>query len=168
MIEIILGVSFFTGIVLILVGLILAARSKLVASGNVTITINDNKLIETPIGGKLLGALGDAKIFVSSACGGGGTCGVCRVKVFEGGGAILPTETSHITKREAREGYRLSCQVAVKPISIWTDASCCRKASRSRGGTAIRSVIGTATTWSSRRTTCAAPMRTARTTVGWT
>jgi Na+-transporting NADH:ubiquinone oxidoreductase subunit F len=114
MIEIILGVSFFTGVVLILVSLILTARSKLVASGNVTITVNDKKTIETPIGGKLLGALGDAKIFLSSACGGGGTCGVCRVKVFEGGGGILPTETSHITKREAREGYRLSCQVAVK------------------------------------------------------
>ena len=114
MIEIILGVGVFTGFVLILVVFILSARSKLVASGNVTITINDKKFIETPIGGKLLGVLGDAKIFISSACGGGGTCGVCRVKVFEGGGAILPTETSHINKREAREGYRLSCQVAVK------------------------------------------------------
>jgi Na+-transporting NADH:ubiquinone oxidoreductase subunit F len=114
MIEILLGVGFFTGIVLILAVLILSARSKLVASGHVTITINDKKFIQTPIGGKLLNALGDAKIFVSSACGGGGTCGVCRVKVFEGGGAILPTETSHINKREAREGYRLSCQVAVK------------------------------------------------------
>jgi Na+-transporting NADH:ubiquinone oxidoreductase subunit F len=114
MIEILLGVGFFTGIVLILAVLILSARSKLVASGHVTIAINDRKFIETPIGGKLLNALGDAKIFVSSACGGGGTCGVCRVKVFEGGGVILPTETSHINKREAREGYRLSCQVAVK------------------------------------------------------
>jgi Na+-transporting NADH:ubiquinone oxidoreductase subunit F len=114
MIEILLGVGFFTGIVLILAVLILSARSKLVASGHVTIAINDKKFIETPIGGKLLNALGDAKIFVSSACGGGGTCGVCRVKVFEGGGVILPTETSHINKREAREGYRLSCQVAVK------------------------------------------------------
>lgn len=112
--EIVLGVGFFTGIVLILVVLILSARSRLVASGTVTITINDKKHIEAPIGGKLLGALGDARIFVSSACGGGGTCGVCRVKVVEGGGVILPTETSHITKREAREGYRLSCQVAVK------------------------------------------------------
>ena len=114
MIEILLGVGFFTGIVLILAVLILSARSKLVASGHVTIAINEKKFIETPIGGKLLNALGDAKIFVSSACGGGGTCGVCRVKVFEGGGVILPTETSHINKREAREGYRLSCQVAVK------------------------------------------------------
>lgn len=114
MTEIILGVSFFTGIVLILVSLILSVRSKLVASGNVTITVNNKKNIEAPIGGKLLGALSNARLFVSSACGGAGTCGVCRVKVFEGGGAILPTETSHITKREAREGYRLSCQVAVK------------------------------------------------------
>ncbi len=114
MIEILLGVGVFTGFVLLLAVFILSARSKLVASGNVTITINDKKSIETPIGGKLLGALGDAKIFISSACGGGGTCGVCRVKVFEGGGVILPTETSHINKREAREGYRLSCQVAVK------------------------------------------------------
>lgn len=114
MIEIILGVSFFTGIVLILVGLILSARLKLVASENVMITINNKKIIEAPVGGKLLGALGNARLFVSSACGGAGTCGVCRVQVFEGGGAILPTETSHITKREAREGYRLSCQVAVK------------------------------------------------------
>ena len=114
MIEIILGVGFFTGIVLILVGLILSARLKLVARGTVTITVNNKKIIETPIGGKLLGALGNAGLFVSSACGGAGTCGVCRVKVFEGGGAVLPTETSHITKREAREGYRLSCQVAVK------------------------------------------------------
>lgn len=114
MIEILLGVGFFTGIVLILVGLILSARAMLVASGYVTITVNDKKIIETPIGGKLLGALGNAGLFVSSACGGAGTCGVCRVKVFEGGGAVLATEISHITKREAREGYRLSCQVTVK------------------------------------------------------
>ena len=114
MIEILLGVGFFTGVVLILAVFILSARSKLVADGHVTITVNEKKFIETPIGGKLLNALGDSKIFISSACGGGGTCGVCRVKVFEGGGSILPTETTHINKREAREGYRLSCQVAVK------------------------------------------------------
>jgi Na+-transporting NADH:ubiquinone oxidoreductase subunit F len=114
MIEITLGVVFFTGIVLALVYLILAARSRLVASGNVRITVNGERVIEAPVGGKLLGALGDAKLFVGSACGGGGTCGQCRVKIFEGGGAILPTETSHINKREAREGCRLSCQVAVK------------------------------------------------------
>lgn len=114
MIEMMLGVGVFTAIVILLVCLILGARSALVASGNVKITINNEKIVETLVGGKLLGALSDAKLFVSSACGGAGTCGVCRVKVFEGGGAILPTETVHINKREAREGYRLSCQVAVK------------------------------------------------------
>ncbi len=112
--EIFLGVTLFTGIVLALVAIILIARSKLVASGNVQIEINGEKTIEAPVGGKLLSTLADAGLFVPSACGGGGTCAQCRVKIFEGGGSILPTETSHITKREAREGDRLSCQVAVK------------------------------------------------------
>ena len=114
MTEIILGVFFFIAIVVILVFVILAARSKLVATGNVKIDINGEKTIEVPVGGKLLGALAEAKLFVGSACGGGGTCAQCTVKVFEGGGAILPTETGHINKRQAREGERLSCQVAVK------------------------------------------------------
>ena len=114
MTEIILGVVFFVAIVLLLVYVILAARSKLVATGNVKININNEKTIEVPVGGKLLGALAEAKLFVGSACGGGGTCAQCKVKVFEGGGAILPTETGHINKREAREGERLSCQVSVK------------------------------------------------------
>lgn len=114
MTEIILGVFFFIAIVVILVFVILAARSKLVATGNVKININGEKTIEVPVGGKLLGALAEAKLFVGSACGGGGTCAQCTVKVFEGGGAILPTETGHINKRQAREGERLSCQVAVK------------------------------------------------------
>lgn len=114
MVEIILGVIFFAAIVLALVFIILSARSKLVAQGNVQININNEKTIQVPTGGKLLGALADAGIFVGSACGGGGTCAQCKVKVFEGGGAILPTETGHINKRQAREGERLSCQVAVK------------------------------------------------------
>ncbi len=114
MIEIILGVVVFSAVVVALVVVILGARSKLVASGNVSITVNDDRVIETPSGGKLLGALSEANLFVASACGGGGTCAQCRVKVFEGGGAILPTEESHITKREAAEGERLACQVAVK------------------------------------------------------
>ncbi|MTI16053.1 NADH:ubiquinone reductase (Na(+)-transporting) subunit F [Rhodobacteraceae bacterium RKSG542] len=108
------GITLFTLIVLALVVIILVARSKLVSSGNVSIEINGEKTISVPAGGKLLGALADQKIFVSSACGGGGTCAQCRVKVHEGGGSILPTEESHITKREARCGERLSCQVAVK------------------------------------------------------
>lgn len=112
--EVALGVTMFTVVVLALVGVILAAKARLVASGNVAITINEQKTIEVPAGGKLLGALADQGIFVSSACGGGGTCAQCLVKVHEGGGDILPTERSHINKREAREGCRLSCQVAVK------------------------------------------------------
>jgi len=114
MLEILLGVVLFTAIVLVLVFVILGAKSRLVATGNVTVTVNDEKEIKTPVGSKLLGALANAQLFVSSACGGGGTCAQCRVKVLEGGGAILPTETSHITKREAAEGDRLSCQVTVK------------------------------------------------------
>ena len=108
------GVLFFTLIVLALVMIILFARSKLVSSGNVDITINNEKTISVPAGGKLLQTLSEAQLFVPSACGGGGTCAQCRVKVHSGGGSILPTEESHITKREAACGDRLSCQVAVK------------------------------------------------------
>ena len=112
--TIFLGVFMFTAVMLALVAIILIAKSKLVASGPVKILINDQKEIEIPAGGKLLGALADNSIFVSSACGGGGTCAQCRVVVHEGGGDILATEKSHISKREACEGHRLSCQVAVK------------------------------------------------------
>jgi len=114
--EIILGVSMFTAIVLALVLVILFAKSKLVSTGEVRITINDDpeKSITAQAGGKLLGVLAEQGIFVPSACGGGGTCGQCRVKIKSGGGDILPTEEGHITKREAKEGCRLSCQVAVK------------------------------------------------------
>jgi Na+-transporting NADH:ubiquinone oxidoreductase subunit F len=112
--EIVLGIVLFTVIIMALVLLIISARSRLVSTGDITITINNEKTIKTSAGGKLLGALADANLFVSSACGGGGTCGQCKVKVFEGGGSILPTEQSHITKREAAECDRLSCQVAVK------------------------------------------------------
>lgn len=114
MLEIGLGVGFFTLIVLMLVAVILFAKSRLVASGSVDITINGEKTIQVPVGGKLLGALAENQLFVSSACGGGGTCAQCKVKIFEGGGSILPTEETHITKREAKCGDRLSCQVTVK------------------------------------------------------
>jgi len=114
MIEIILGVALFTGIVLALVFVILFAKSKLVATGSVKIVVNGEKTIEAPVGSKLLGALADSNLFVSSACGGGGTCAQCRVQIHEGGGSILPTEETHISKREAAQGDRLSCQVMVK------------------------------------------------------
>ena len=116
MTEVISGVGMFTGVVLALVTIILVARSRLVPSGNVRILINDDesKALSVPAGGKLLNVLADNKVFVSSACGGGGTCAQCKVNIYEGGGDILQTETSHITKNEAREGVRLSCQVSVK------------------------------------------------------
>ena len=114
--DIILGVVMFTLIVLALVLVILFAKSKLVPTGDITISINGDadKSIVTSPGGKLLGALANSGVFVSSACGGGGSCGQCRVKIKSGGGDILPTELDHITKGEAREGERLACQVAMK------------------------------------------------------
>lgn len=97
-----------------LVALIVSARARLVSTGDVDIVINEQKTISIPAGGKLLNALADEGIFISSACGGGGTCAQCKVNVLEGGGDILPTEKSHINKKAEREGCRLSCQVAVK------------------------------------------------------
>ena len=118
--QVALGVVFFTLIILILVTVILAARSKLVSSGNVTILLNDEKELAMPVGVKLMSGLADAGVFIPSACGGGGTCGQCRVRVPEGGGAILPTETSSINKRDAADHFRLSCQVAVKQdMKVW-------------------------------------------------
>jgi len=119
MLEIVLGIGFFTAIILALVAVILAAKSQLVASGSVSVLVNDEKTIDAPVGSKLLAALADVNLFVASACGGKGTCGQCRVKIFEGGGILLPTETSFITKREAADFDRLSCQVTVKqPLRI--------------------------------------------------
>jgi Na+-transporting NADH:ubiquinone oxidoreductase subunit F len=126
MFLIVLGVISFTVIILLLVSVILFAKSKLVQSGDVSITINGEteNAIVTHAGDTLLNTLSANKIFVSSACGGGGTCGMCRVKVHSGGGTILATEKSHINKKEAREGERLSCQVKVKEnIEIEVDPS---------------------------------------------
>lgn len=111
-----LGVVMFTLIVVLLVVVIILAKSKLVASGSVNITINDNSdhVLKVPVGGKLLGALADQDLFLPSACGGGGTCGECRVVVKDGGGDVLPTEKSKLNRRQIRDKYRLSCQVAVK------------------------------------------------------
>jgi Na+-transporting NADH:ubiquinone oxidoreductase subunit F len=114
--TIVMGVGMFTGIILSLVGLLLVARGRLVSSGKVSIVVNGDeaKPIETAAGSTLLGTLASCGIFIPSACGGKGTCGVCKVKVFEGGGAVLPTERSHVSRGEEREGVRLSCQVKVK------------------------------------------------------
>ena len=94
---------------------LLAARKKLVNSGAVKISINDGeKVLEVAAGGTLLNTLAAQKIFIPSACGGGGTCGVCKVDVHDGGGSILPTEKTHVSRGEERQGCRLSCQVKVK------------------------------------------------------
>ena len=113
---IILGVAMFTLIVLVLTALILFAKSKLVNTGDIEVEVNGDpeKSFHAPAGDKLLNVLSNEGIFISSACGGGGSCGQCRVKVLEGGGDILPTELSHINKREAKEGCRLACQINVK------------------------------------------------------
>ena len=112
--EIFLGIAMFTAIVLALAIFIIFARSRLVSAGDVTININHERDITVPAGGKLLQTLADNGIFLSSACGGGGTCAQCKCIVKSGGGELLATEEPHFTKREAREGWRLSCQAAIK------------------------------------------------------
>jgi Na+-transporting NADH:ubiquinone oxidoreductase subunit F len=99
---------------ILLVGILLVAKAKLLPSGNVHIKINGEKDIEVPAGGTLLSTLGDAKIFLPSACGGGGTCLQCKCQVHSGGGEMLPTEAPNFTRKEAAEGWRLGCQVKVK------------------------------------------------------
>lgn len=111
--EVIYSVLLFTGILMTLAIIILVARSWLVPSGSVKITVNDERDLSVPVGGKLLGELAANNLFVPSACGGGGTCGQCRVKILQGSAPLLPTEASHISKREALEGERLACQVTV-------------------------------------------------------
>jgi Na+-transporting NADH:ubiquinone oxidoreductase subunit F len=112
--TIVLGVGMFTAIVLALVFVILSARAKLVNSGDVNIEINGEKTLTVPAGGKLLQTLAANGLFLPSACGGGGSCAQCKCIVESGGGSMLPTEESAFTKREANEGWRLSCQVPVK------------------------------------------------------
>jgi Na+-transporting NADH:ubiquinone oxidoreductase subunit F len=106
----------FTFTIVALVGLLMVARRQLVATGDVTITVNGDpeKALCTSAGSTLLGTLAANRIFIPSACGGKGSCGVCTLKVTDGGGAILPTELSHISRGDARDGVRLSCQVKVK------------------------------------------------------
>ena len=112
--TIVYGVGMFTAMILALVGIILYARTLLVSSGDVTIEINGERNITVPAGGKLLQTLSEANVFLASACGGGGTCAQCKCIVNEGGGSMLPTEESHFTRRDASDGWRLSCQTAVK------------------------------------------------------
>jgi Na+-transporting NADH:ubiquinone oxidoreductase subunit F len=114
--EILTGIAMFTGVILLLVTVLLAAKRRLVAHGDVSILINDDpgKALKTPAGSTLLETLSNNHIFIPSACGGKGACGVCEVVVKEGGGDLLPTETGFISRGEARRGCRLACQVKVK------------------------------------------------------
>ena len=116
MLTIIMGIIMFTVVILALVAVVLGAKAKLVASGDVDILVNDNPdlTLKTNAGGTLLGTLAENKIFIPSACGGKGSCGVCKVNVKDGGGSMLSTEESHISRGESREGCRLACQVKVK------------------------------------------------------
>ena len=111
--EIFIAVGLFSTIVIGLALLILAARKALVPSGDVSINVNGERDLAAQPGNKLLGALSASQLFLPSACGGGGTCGQCKVKIIEGGGDLLPIEKAHITKREAKDGERLACQVSV-------------------------------------------------------
>jgi len=116
MTTILLGVAVFVLVVVALVVVLMIAKSKLVSSADVELTINgdEDKKIVAPAGDTLLNTMANNKIFIPSACGGKGTCGVCKVDVLSGGGALLPTETSHINRGEAKAGTRLACQVKVK------------------------------------------------------
>ena len=113
---ILLSGAVFTLIMLALVAIILAVKSRIVPGGEARILLNDDpqRALTIPVGGKLLNSLAEQKIFLSSACGGGGTCGQCKVRIIEGGGDVLPTETSKLSRRQLKNHYRLSCQVPVK------------------------------------------------------
>ena len=111
---ILVSVVIFLLVTLLLVIVLLVAKSKLVPSGNVKLTINGEKEAEVPIGGTLLSTLQGENIYLSSACGGSGSCGQCRCRVVEGGGEILPTETGFFSRKEQKEHWRLACQTKVK------------------------------------------------------
>jgi Na+-transporting NADH:ubiquinone oxidoreductase subunit F len=110
----IIAIIVFLLLIWALVAILLYARKKLVPEGNVTIKINHEHQIEQERGVSLLQALSNQKIFIPSACGGGGTCGFCRGIITEGGGDILPTEQGHLSRKEQAEHYRLFCQVKVR------------------------------------------------------
>ena len=109
-----MSIAIFLLVMLLLVWLLLFARKKLMPQGKVTITINDEKELETDPGSTLLSTLSTNKIYIPSACGGGGTCGMCHVQVIEGGGSILPTEKGFFTRKEQMNNWRLGCQVKVR------------------------------------------------------
>ncbi|MBE0650576.1 MAG: NADH:ubiquinone reductase (Na(+)-transporting) subunit F [Bacteroidales bacterium] len=109
-----ISVAIFLVIILLLVAILMFAQAKLVPKGKVRIKINEEDELEVNPGSSLLSTLAAEKVFLPSACGGGGTCGMCRVQVNEGGGSILPTETGFFSRREQQEHWRLGCQVKVR------------------------------------------------------
>ncbi len=120
------GTLLFFVLAMLLVIILLVAKKYLVPSGNVKITINDKDEVEEPTGSSLLSTLANNKIFLPSACGGGGSCGQCRLQIPEGGGEPLPTETVHFSRKELLNNWHLGCQVKVKsdmkiivPESVW-------------------------------------------------
>ncbi len=114
MVQIVLAVAVFTGIVVLLSAVILLARSKLVETGAVEMIVNDDREFQVPAGAKLLTALSSVGLYLPGGCGGKGTCGQCRVKVLAGGGPMLPTESALIGRKEAADHVRLGCQVTVR------------------------------------------------------
>ncbi|RKX40428.1 MAG: NADH:ubiquinone reductase (Na(+)-transporting) subunit F, partial [Verrucomicrobia bacterium] len=115
LIYIVTSVTVFTAVIMLLVILLMVAAKKLVPQGLAKLDINEGgRELDVKPGSSLLTALSNQKIFLPSACGGGGTCGMCTCKVTEGGGELLPTEAGQVSKAEAKEGYRLSCQLKVK------------------------------------------------------
>ncbi len=111
---ILVSIVFFLIVILLLVSLLLYARKKLLPQGKVKITINDEKVLEVDPGSTLLNTLSNNKIFLPSACGGGGTCAMCKAQVLDGGGSILPTEKGYFTRKEIQNNFRLGCQVKVR------------------------------------------------------
>ncbi|MBR3489348.1 MAG: NADH:ubiquinone reductase (Na(+)-transporting) subunit F [Bacteroidales bacterium] len=112
--TIITAIVVMLAVVILLVTLLLVLRNKLLPTGNVTITINDDKQLEVPTGNSLISTLAQQQIYLPSACGGKGSCGQCKCRVLSGGGSILPTEVGFFTRKQQQEGWRLGCQVKVK------------------------------------------------------
>ncbi len=111
--NITLSIAVFLGIVLLLIALLLWVRNKLIPKGEVKITINDDKELTAPTGNTLIATLAEQKVYLSSACGGKGSCGQCKCRVTEGGGGILPTEVGFFSRKQIQDHWRLGCQVKV-------------------------------------------------------
>ena len=111
--TVLVSITVFLLVMILLVVVLLYAKQKLTPQGDVTLKINDREMVVEP-GSSVLSTLSGNGIFLPSACGGGGTCGLCKCQVTEGGGSILPTETGYFTRREQHDHWRLGCQVKVR------------------------------------------------------